>query len=133
APSPDTESPAPSGSATTTEGPDAGPVSRSGDKTEHEPPKGSSRRDTWAGPDGEVAYEAVARWTVLREADEPVAEMFSVSYLAGTEAAPADVDRPVTFVFNGGPGASSAYLHLGALGPARVSFHDDGTAPPPPP
>ena len=131
APSPDAQSPAPSSSGTT-EGPDAGPVSRSGDKTEHEPPKGSSRRDTWAGPDGEVDYEAVARWTVLREADEPVAEMFSVSYIAGTEDTPADVDRPVTFVFNGGPGASSAYLHLGALGPARVSFHDDGTAPPPP-
>jgi len=96
------------------------------------PPPGASCRSTWTGPDGDLAYEADARWTVLREADEPVAEMFSVSYLAGAPDADPDLDRPVTFVFNGGPGASSAYLHLGALGPRRVSFHDDGTAPPPP-
>ena len=33
-----------------------------------------------------------------------------------------DLDRPVTFVFNGGPGASSAFLHMGAVGPARVAL-----------
>jgi carboxypeptidase C (cathepsin A) len=33
-----------------------------------------------------------------------------------------DEDRPVTFVFDGGPGASSAYLHLGAVGPQRVEW-----------
>ena len=107
-------------------------VSRSGSRPEHEPPPGSSRRLRWSGPAGELGYEAVAGWTVLREADEPVAEMFSVGYLAGEEDAAPDPDRPVTFVFNGGPGASSAYLHLGALGPKRVAFADDGTAPPPP-
>jgi carboxypeptidase C (cathepsin A) len=122
------------GAPTHDAGPPAPPdaVSRSGTRPQHEPPAGSSRRARWTGPDGELGYEAVARWTVLREADEPVAEMFSVSYLAGEEGAEPDVDRPVTFVFNGGPGASSAYLHLGALGPQRVAFNDDGTAPPPP-
>ena len=35
-------------------------------------------------------------------------------------------------MLNGGPGASAAYLHLGALGPRRVAF-EDGAAPPPPP
>ena len=39
----------------------------------------------------------------------------------------------MTFVFNGGPGASSAYLHLGAVGPQRVAFPADGTLPPLPP
>ena len=39
--------------------------------------------------------------------------------------------RPITFVFNGGPGASSAYLHLGALGPRIVPFGADGEMPPP--
>jgi carboxypeptidase C (cathepsin A) len=112
--------------------PGADAVSRSTSAPQHQPPAGSSHRDLWTGPDGALAYEAVARWTVLREADEPVAEMFSVSYLAGDEDAEPDADRPVTFVFNGGPGASSAYLHLGALGPQRVAFNDDGTAPPPP-
>ena len=40
--------------------------------------------------------------------------------------------RPVCFVFNGGPGSSSVWLHLGALGPKRVTINDDGTMPPPP-
>jgi carboxypeptidase C (cathepsin A) len=39
----------------------------------------------------------------------------------------------VTFVFNGGPGASSAYLHMGAVGPLRVAFPADGTLPQLPP
>ncbi|MFA5969888.1 MAG: peptidase S10 [Sphingomonas sp.] len=38
-------------------------------------------------------------------------------------------DRPVTFAFNGGPGASSVYLNLGAVGPKRVPFGDEGDAP----
>ncbi|MGA8047763.1 MAG: hypothetical protein WCA30_16000 [Dermatophilaceae bacterium] len=125
-------SPAPIPSAAPAAAADADAVPRSDARSEHRPPAGSSRRDRWSGPDGELGYEAVARWTVLREADEPVAEMFSVSYLAGEEDSEPDLDRPVTFVFNGGPGASSAYLHLGALGPQRVAFDDDGTAPPPP-
>ena len=39
----------------------------------------------------------------------------------------------MTFVFNGGPGASSAYLHVGAVGPRRVAFPADGTLPQMPP
>ena len=45
----------------------------------------------------------------------------------------ADLERPVTFVFNGGPGASSAYLHVGAVGPKRVDFPADGSLPTMPP
>lgn len=40
--------------------------------------------------------------------------------------------RPVTFVFNGGPGASSAYLQMAAMGPRIVAFPEDGSVPPPP-
>lgn len=40
--------------------------------------------------------------------------------------------RPVTFVFNGGPGAASAYLHLLALGPRILALGAEGTIPPPP-
>ena len=40
--------------------------------------------------------------------------------------------RPITFAFNGGPGSSSVWLHLGALGPRRVPMADEGWAPPPP-
>jgi carboxypeptidase C (cathepsin A) len=40
--------------------------------------------------------------------------------------------RPVMFCFNGGPGSSSVWLHLGALGPRRAKMNPDGTLPPPP-
>src|SRR4029453_7556176 len=66
---------------------------------------------------------------VLRKKEKPAAEIFSVSYVA----ADGDRDRPVTFVFNGGPGAASAYLHMGAVGPQRVDFPPDGTLPTMPP
>ncbi len=47
-------------------------------------------------------------------------------------SATAEDGRPVTFCFNGGPGSSSVWLHLGALGPRRVKMNEDGTLPPPP-
>jgi len=57
----------------------------------------------------------------------------SVFYIAYTRLGEADADaRPVTFCFNGGPGSSSVWLHLGALGPRRVKMNDDGTLPKPP-
>ena len=40
--------------------------------------------------------------------------------------------RPLTFVFNGGPGSASVWLHLGALGPKRVKMEDEGWMPAPP-
>lgn len=45
---------------------------------------------------------------------------------------PASHQRPLTFAFNGGPGAGSIWLHMGGLGPKRVSLKDKGGAPPPP-
>ena len=40
--------------------------------------------------------------------------------------------RPITFAFNGGPGASSVWLHMGAVGPKRVAVEElDGTSSPP--
>ncbi len=50
-----------------------------------------------------------------------------------SSSAPAEaVSRPLMFSFNGGPGSSSVWLHLGALGPRRVALLDDGNLPPPP-
>jgi carboxypeptidase C (cathepsin A) len=43
-----------------------------------------------------------------------------------------DPARPITFVFNGGPGASSVWLHLGVVGPKRIDFPDDGVPGAPP-
>ena len=56
----------------------------------------------------------------------------SVFYIAYTKQGEANASRPVTFCFNGGPGSSSVWLHLGALGPRRVKMNDDGTQPKPP-
>jgi carboxypeptidase C (cathepsin A) len=78
---------------------------------------------TWDGPDGPVPYVASAGWTVLRKDDKPVAEVFSVSYVVEGEG------RPVSFVFNGGPGASSTFLHLGVAGPRRLVMNADGSLP----
>lgn len=76
-----------------------------------------------------VPYRAECGWTTLYRHEKPAAEIFSVFY--ETESTEPEA-RPLTFVFNGGPGAASAYLHLGALGPRRVVFNEDGSAPPPP-
>ena len=98
-------------------------------KADHKPPAGAETTATWTGGETPIEYTASAKWLVLRKKEKPAAEIFSVSYVAkGGEA-----DRPVMFVFNGGPGASSAYLHLGAIGPQRVAFPADGTLPPMPP
>ena len=98
---------------------------KSDQKREHEPPAGAETTATWGRGRRAVQYTATAKWIVLRKKEKPSAEIFSVSYVAGGNGG----DRPVTFVFNGGPGASSAYLHMGAVGPQRVSFPADGTLP----
>jgi carboxypeptidase C (cathepsin A) len=97
-------------------------------KADHEPPAGAEASAAWTAAGMSIDYTASARWIVLRRKEKPAAEMFSVSYVANRAA-----DRPVTFVFNGGPGASSAYLHMGAVGPLRVAFPPDGTLPQLPP
>ena len=52
-----------------------------------------------------------------------------VVYTAYTVPGRAAANRPVTFAFNGGPGASSVYLNLGAIGPKKVPFGTAGDAP----
>lgn len=89
--------------------------------------KFESEHTTGSG-DGALKYRAVADWTTLRKINKPVAEMFSTAYFLQ----PGDASRPITFVFNGGPGAASAYMHMGALGPRRVSLGENGELPPPP-
>ena len=74
-----------------------------------------------------VAFTATAATLALtNDKGERQAGIFYVAYTRDG----ADPDRrPVTFVFNGGPGSSSAYLHLGALGPRIVPFGPDGQMP----
>jgi carboxypeptidase C (cathepsin A) len=98
-------------------------------KADHKPPAGAETTATWNAGGATIEYTASAKWLVLRKKEKPAAEIFSVSYVAKGD----NPDRPVMFVFNGGPGASSAYLHLGAVGPQRVAFPPDGTLPQMPP
>src|SRR5687768_9582231 len=58
------------------------------------------------------------------------AEVFFIAYTLDKVTDMAK--RPVTFSFNGGPGSSSVWLHLGVLGPRRVEMDDHGNAPHPP-
>jgi carboxypeptidase C (cathepsin A) len=99
------------------------------ERRDHEPPTGAETTGTWGRGRKAVKYTATAKWTVLRKKEKPSAEIFSVSYVADGD----DPARPVSFVFNGGPGAASAFLHMGAVGPTRVDFPADGTLPAMPP
>jgi len=61
---------------------------------------------------------------------ETEARIFYMAYTL--DDVPNKTERPLMFSFNGGPGSSSVWLHLGALGPRRVKMLDDGALPPPP-
>ena len=84
--------------------------------------------------DGEtLAYTATTGTLVLRDEEEKAkATIFFVAYTKNGVDDPGT--RPVTFSFNGGPGSSSVWMHLGLLGPRRVQMDDagEGAAPPPP-
>lgn len=79
----------------------------------------------------EIAYEATAGKLALKDDGlKTKAEMFFIAYTrTGVENLGT---RPVTFCFNGGPGSSSVWLHLGMLGPKRIEFPADATPLKPP-
>jgi carboxypeptidase C (cathepsin A) len=84
--------------------------------------------------DRSLDYTATAGFLSLADSrQQEIARLFTVSYLvpAAGEGAVGG-GRPVIFVFNGGPGAASAYLHLGAAGPRALAFAAGGGPPPPP-
>jgi carboxypeptidase C (cathepsin A) len=98
-------------------------------------------RHTLRTPAGELAYTATAGRIVLRREEHtdgvfdghrPRAEMFVVAYTADREPGTDPADRPLTVAFNGGPGSSSVWLHLGLLGPRRVLSGDAGAPVAPP-
>jgi len=91
-----------------------------------------------------LAYQAEAGVLVVRQQDpmdadpvppgdkapaalaQPEASLSYVAYFLGREA---DTRRPITFLFNGGPGSSTIWLHMGAFGPKRVLIVDGQHAP----
>jgi carboxypeptidase C (cathepsin A) len=89
----------------------------------------TSRHEVEVAGGRRLAYVAEAGTLAVPEPPNPPAgRLFYVAYtLDGAEPG----TRPVSFVLNGGPGAASAFLHLGALGPRRAVFAPDGDVPPP--
>ena len=77
-----------------------------------------------------ISYKAIAGNLLLRDEKEaPKASIFFVSYTK--ENVDDSKQRPITFCFNGGPGSSSVWLHVGVLGPRRVYLTEKGNAVPP--
>ena len=76
----------------------------------------------------DLAYTATAEEIQLKDGDgKPTASFFTISYVKKGVARPED--RPVTFVFNGGPGSASVWLHFGLVGPQLIDIPSDATDP----
>jgi carboxypeptidase C (cathepsin A) len=81
--------------------------------------------------DKKLQYQALAGNLLLKE--ESGKTKASIFFVAYTKSGVTDLSkRPITFAFNGGPGSSSVWLHMGALGPKRVLMGDQGQPLPPP-
>jgi carboxypeptidase C (cathepsin A) len=76
-------------------------------------------------------YQATAGTIAMKDEEgKPRANMFFVAY--NLKPAPGPTTRPITFVFNGGPGAASVFLHLGTVGPMRLNNNEEGDPGAPP-
>ncbi|HEV7690960.1 MAG TPA: peptidase S10 [Hyphomonadaceae bacterium] len=85
----------------------------------------SRKRGTFNGV--KVDYDAIVEPIPISDASgKPIARIISTSYLS----AKPQTNRPVLFVFNGGPISASSVLHMGAMGPKRIAIPDDITAAP---
>jgi len=82
--------------------------------------------------DGErIDYQATAGTMIMKnDKGQPVARFGYTAYLK--QGVDNKSQRPITFAYNGGPGSSSIWLHMGALGPRRVKTETADFTPPPP-
>lgn len=99
--------------------------SESQQKEKKDPPVDqiSTTQHTIRVGDETIRYTARTGTIILKNDDgEPRASFFHVAY---TKDGADPATRPVVFTFNGGPGSSSVWLHMGAFGPKRVSYKDD--------
>src|SRR6476469_6683653 len=98
---------------------------------QHRLPPDSTTKQTLALPGRALDFQATAgSIRLFDDKGEPQADIAYTAYqLDGSD----QNNRPVTFLFNGGPGAASAYLQLGNAGPWRLAFNGDAAAPSAPP
>ena len=81
--------------------------------------------------DQEIHYTATTGTLLLKNEKDSAIALFG--FIAYTKDGVASKDdRPITFAYNGGPGSSSLWLHMGALGPKKVIIDDPDATPPPP-
>src|ERR1043165_595030 len=79
-----------------------------------------------------VAYRATAATMLLKnEKDEAIGSLYYTAYVR-TDGGRDPSQRPIAFIYNGGPGSASAWLHMGAFGPRRIVTSDAAQTPPPP-
>jgi len=79
----------------------------------------------------ELSYTVTAgTMTVSKKEKDPAASMFYVAYVK--DGVKDSAERPIVYCFNGGPGSSAVWLHLGGFGPKRVQMTADGMMPKPP-
>jgi carboxypeptidase C (cathepsin A) len=98
-----------------------------GDRTAGDAERLRERSSTTEHKVGGLTYTATAgRWP-LKDTDGTV--KCAVSFVSYVAAGTKDTARPITFVFNGGPGSAAVWLHLGLFGPRRIDL-GDGLAPP---
>ena len=91
---------------------------------EEKPPSVTRHQMTIGGKP--FAYTATAGYMPMKDENGKLkANIFFIAYTKDG----ASPRRPITFAFNGGPGSSSVWLHMGALGPKRVVMTDEGWAP----
>ena len=87
-------------------------------------PADKSVRETTTVDGRKLSYDAtVGSLPVVDDKGRTIADVMFIAYTMPGK------DRPITFALNGGPGASSVYLNLGALGPKRVQFGAEGNSP----
>ena len=80
-----------------------------------------------------LKYEATAGHMLMYNKEGGArAQIFFVNYNVLNKSGLPDKNRPITFVFNGGPGSSSVWLHMGALGPKRIAMQANGYPEAPP-
>ncbi len=96
------------------------------------PEEESSVTDHKIRIDGQsIQYKATASTLLLKDdEDKPAALIYSTAYTRSDVKDPSR--RPIAFIYNGGPGSSSIWLHMGAFGPKRVVTDDAATTPPAP-
>ena len=81
--------------------------------------------------DKTLAYTAKAGYLPIKDVDGGIDALLFHTYYT-LDGIDDPKDRPLLIAFNGGPGSSSVWLHLGTIGPKRIAMLPDGSLPPPP-